>query len=123
MAEAGLAQAIAAAYHSDGFYLPVIEDLIEVGVNILNPVQPDCMDPAAIRRRFGDSLTLWGTVGTATLLPFASPEAIRREVRTRLETLGRRRLILGPAYDLEPNVPVENVLAFFPRRTQAGASA
>ena len=105
---------VAVAYHSDGWFLPIIEDLVEIGVDILNPVQPDCMDPSAVRERFGDALTLWGTVGSATLLPFGAPEAIRREVRRRIETLGSRgRLILAPAYDLEDNVPVENVLAFF----------
>ena len=105
---------VAIAYHSDGFFLPVVEDLIEVGVDILNPVQPDCMDPAALRKRFGAALTLWGTVGSATLLPFGTPEAIGREVRLRMDTLGGSgRLIVGPAYDLEGNVPVENVLAFF----------
>lgn len=104
---------ITVAYHSDGFYLPIIKDLIEVGVSVLNPVQPDCMDPAELRERFGDALTLWGTVGSATLLPFGTPEAIKREVRLRTETLGSAgRLILGPAYDLEDNVPLENVLAF-----------
>jgi len=105
---------LAVAYHSDGFYLPIIKDLIEVGVTILNSVQPDCMDPVILRERFGDALTLWGTVGSATLLPFAAPGAIEREVRLRIETLGSAgRLILGPAYDLENNVPLENVLAFF----------
>ncbi|HUT61361.1 MAG TPA: uroporphyrinogen decarboxylase family protein [Phycisphaerae bacterium] len=113
---------VAVAYHSDGFYMPVIGDLIEIGVDILNPVQPDCMDPAAVRDRFGDAVTLWGTVGSATLLPFGEPEAVEREVRLRMETLGGRgRLILGPAYDLEDNVPVRNVLAFFEACGSTGA--
>jgi len=104
---------LAVAYHSDGFFLPIIEDLIEIGVDILNPVQPDCMDPVELRERFGSALTFWGTVGSARLLPFSTPEAIQREVWLRMETLGGAgRLILGPAYDLEGNVPLENVLAF-----------
>ena len=101
------------AYHSDGVIAPVVRDLIDIGVNILNPVQPDCMDPADLRKRFGSSLTLWGTVGSAAMWPFAAPEAIEREVRLRIETLGASGgLILGPAYDLEDNVPVANALAF-----------
>ena len=104
---------IAVAYHSDGFYRPVIADLIEIGVSILNPVQPDCMDPLEVRRQFGESLTLWGTVGAARLLPFATPEEIRREVRLRIETLGRcGRLIVSPAYDLEDDVPLANAVGF-----------
>jgi len=105
---------VAVAYHSDGWLLPVIDDLVEIGVGILNPVQPDCMDPAALRRRFGRRLTLWGTVGAATLLPFGTPAAVYQEVRRRAETLGDSGgLILAPAYDLEDNVPVANARAFF----------
>jgi uroporphyrinogen decarboxylase len=102
---------VAVAYHSDGYYMPVVEDLVEIGVRILNPVQPDCMDPVAIRRQFGDALVLWGTVGSASLMARGSPEAIDQEVRRRRAALGDR-LILCPAYDLEGNVPVENALAF-----------
>ena len=112
---------VAIAYHSDGFFLPIIGDLIEIGVDILNPVQPDCMDPADLRERFGDALTLWGTVGSAPLLPFSTPEAIQREVHLRIQTLGAAsRLILGPAYDLEGNVPLANVLALLDACRPAG---
>ena len=51
-------------YHSDGNVWEIIEDLIEVGVTILNPVQPECMDPFALKQQYGDRLTLWGTLGT-----------------------------------------------------------
>ncbi|MDK1032268.1 MAG: uroporphyrinogen decarboxylase family protein [Planctomycetia bacterium] len=103
---------VAIAYHSDGYFQPVVRDLVEIGVNILNPVQPDCMEPRAIREEFAGELALWGTVGSASLMPFGSPAEIEGEVRERMETL-EGRLVLGPAYDLEGNVPIENVLAFF----------
>lgn len=114
----------AIVYHSDGFFLPVITDLIDIGVGVLNPVQPDCMNPAEVRRRFGDALVLWGTVGSATLLPYGTPQAIEREVRLRVETVGRSgRLILSPAYDLEDNVPFENAMAFLEGCRSAGSGS
>ena len=100
-------------YHSDGYFEPILGDLVEIGVNAINPLQPDHMDAARIRGRFGPSLALWGTVGRQTTFSFARPEEIRQEVRLRIETLGRAGLILCPAYDVdEPDIPWENVAAF-----------
>ena len=100
-------------YHSDGFFEPIVGDLVEIGVQAINPVQPDHMDAGRIRRRFGRKLALWGTVGRQTTFSFAGPEEIRQEVKLRIETLGRAGLILCPAYDVdEPDVPWQNVAAF-----------
>jgi uroporphyrinogen decarboxylase len=100
-------------YHSDGYFEPILGDLVEIGVNAINPLQPDHMDAGRIRSRFGPSLALWGTVGRQTTFSFASPEEIRQEVRLRIETLGRAGLILCPAYDVdEPDIPWQNVAAF-----------
>ena len=105
---------IAIAYHSDGWYLPVVEDLVEIGVTILNPVQPDCMDPSRLRLRYGTRLALWGTVGSATLMPFGTPQRVYQETRRRIEQLAcSGGLILSPAYDMEEDVPLANVEAFF----------
>ncbi len=79
-------------YHSDGHFEPILDDLVEIGVAAINPLQPEHMDAVRIRRRFGPRLALWGTVGRQTTFAFADPEAIRREVRTRIETLGRAGL-------------------------------
>lgn len=101
-------------YHSDGYFEPIIPDLIEIGVNAINPLQPDHMDAARIRRRFGSRLALWGTVGTHTAFSFHSPDQIRKEVKMRVDTLGRAGLIMGPAYDIdEPDIPWENLESFF----------
>lgn len=119
-----LAQIIAAArsvnpavhilYHSDGYLLPIVRDLVEIGVTALHPVQPDCMDPLLVRACAGGRLTLWGTVGVQTAMLYASPQAIRQEVKRRMETLGPEGgLVLAPAYDLEPGVPWDNLVAFF----------
>ena len=107
------AAAVPVAYHSDGWYLPVLDDLVEVGVGIVNPVQPDCMDPLEVRRRYGRRLALWGTVGSAALMSFGTPRQVHDEVRLRLEQLGGGGLILSPAYDMQDDVPPANVQAFF----------
>lgn len=100
-------------YHSDGCIEPIIPDLIEVGVNAINPVQPDVMDPAKLKGLYGSKVALWGTIGTASDWVYGSPEAIESEVKERIETVGKGGgLVLSPAYDLEPEVKWENVLAF-----------
>ncbi len=100
-------------YHSDGYFEPILGDLIEIGVNAINPLEPEHMNAARIRRRFGPRLALWGTVGHQTTFSFSTPDQIRAEVRLRIETLGRAGLILGPAYDIdEPDIPWANIAAF-----------
>jgi uroporphyrinogen decarboxylase len=100
-------------FHSDGYFEPIVSDLIEIGVDAINPLQPEYMDPERIRRNFGTRLALWGTVGRQTTFSFANPEQIREEVRHRIETLGRAGLVLCPAYDVdEPDIPWANVAAF-----------
>lgn len=105
---------LAVLYHSDGTIYPIIEDLMEIGVDAINPVQPDHMDPKVLRQRFGNHLTLWGTVGRHTTFSHGSPESILKEIQFRLKSLGRRALVLSPAYDIdEPDIPTENLQAFF----------
>ena len=100
-------------FHSDGFFEPIVGDLIEIGVNAINPLQPEHMDATHIRRRYGPALALWGTVGYQTTFSSATPDEVRREVQYRVETLGRGGLILCPAYDIgEPDIRQENIVAF-----------
>jgi uroporphyrinogen decarboxylase len=100
-------------YHSDGFIEPIVGDLIEIGVNALNPVQPEHMDAARLRRTYGSRLTLWGCVGRQNTFGSATPDEIRDEVRLRIEQLGRASLVLCPSYDVDtPDVPRANVAAF-----------
>jgi uroporphyrinogen decarboxylase len=98
-------------YHSDGNFTRIVPDLVEIGVDVINPIQPDCMDAVAIRRQFGDRLALWGAVGTAWLWDRGSPAMIRREVRRCIEALGPQGLLLCPAYDVD-FTPLENLRAF-----------
>ena len=102
-------------YHSDGNVWDILDDLVEIGVTILNPVQPECMDIRAVRRRFGKRLAFDGCVGTQTTFPFGTADEVRRVVRDLATSLDGRKggLMLGPTHVLEPEVPVENVAAFF----------
>ncbi len=101
-------------YHSDGNVEAAIPDLIEVGIEILNPVQPECMDPAVIKRRYGSRLSFWGTVSVQRTMPLGTPNEVRAEVRSRLREVGRGGgLILAPAHVLGPETPWENIVAFF----------
>jgi uroporphyrinogen decarboxylase len=102
-------------YHSDGNVWAILDDLVEIGVTILNPVQPECMDEAAIRKRFGKRLAFDGCVGTQTTFPFGTPEDMRRRVRALVATLdgGQGGLMLSPTHVLEPEVPPANIIAFF----------
>jgi uroporphyrinogen decarboxylase len=98
-------------YHSDGNFTQLIPELVDIGINVINPVQPDCMDAAAIKQEFGNRLALWGTVGTAPLWQYGTPAQIRTEVKQRIDTLGPEGLLLAPAYDID-FAPLENLSAF-----------
>ena len=108
-------------YHTDGNVEPIIPDFIEIGIDILNPVQPECMDPAAIKRQYGDRLAFWGTIGTQTTMPFGTPDEVRRVVKERIETVGPEGLVLAPTHVLEPEVPWENIVAFVEAVEEYGA--
>jgi uroporphyrinogen decarboxylase len=100
-------------YHTDGDCRAVIAELIEVGVDILNPVQPECMDPVALKNEYGDKLSFSGTIGTQTTMPHGTPGDVWVAVKHMAETVGKGGgLLLAPTHVLEPDVPWENVLAF-----------
>jgi uroporphyrinogen decarboxylase len=101
-------------YDSDGNFEPVIEDLIDVGVDVLAPIQPECNDPAKLKREYGHHLSFWGSIGVQSTLPLGSPEQMWAEVRQRMETIGREGgLVIAPSHVIPPEAPWENVVAFF----------
>jgi uroporphyrinogen decarboxylase len=101
-------------YHSDGNLEAIIPELIEIGIDILNPVQPECMVPAEIKRKFGDRLSFWGTVSVQQTMPFGTPAEVRAEVTSRICEVARGGgLILSPAHVLGPETPWDNIAAFF----------
>lgn len=100
-------------YHGEGFIEPAIPELIEIGINALNPIQPECMDPAVIKQHYGDRLAFWGTVGIQHTLPYGTPEEVEAEVKLRIETVGKAGgLYLSPTHVIAPEVPYENLRAF-----------
>lgn len=100
------------AYHSDGVIAPIIPELIEIGVDVLNPIQPACMDPARIKKEYGDKLCFWGSIDEQHTLPFGSPEEVAAEVVTRLKTIGKDGgLIIGPTHHVQLDTPMENFWA------------
>ncbi len=91
---------------------PIIPDLIEIGLDVLNPVQPACMDPVKLKQEYGDRLCFWGSLDEQHTLPFGSPEDVRQEVRQRLKTLGKGGgLILGPTHHVQLDTPMDNFWA------------
>ncbi len=100
-------------YHGDGNLQSIIPDLIEVGVDILNPIQPECMNPFEIKRLYGDKLSFRGALGTQTTLPFGSADEVRETCRTLCREMGKGGgFMLCPSHMIEPEVPWENVEAY-----------
>lgn len=100
-------------YHTCGFVTPLIPDLIEGGVEVLNPVQPECMNFAEIHRDFGDRLSFRGTIGTQTTMPFGTPDEVRKVTCRNLEIAGAAGgLFAMPTHLLEPEVPWDNIEAY-----------
>lgn len=99
--------------HSCGNIMSIIPDLIEIGVDVINPIQVIAMDPEEIKRRYGDTLSLFGGVSTQHTFPYGTPEDVKNEVKQRLEVLGDGGgYILAPDQELQMDVPIENIVAF-----------
>lgn len=108
----GINPQVKLAYHSDGNIEAIIPELIEIGVDVLNPVQPACMEPAKLKRQYGDKLSFWGSIDEQHTLPFGTPEQVRKQVLERLETVGYDGgLILGPTHHVQLDTPMENFWA------------
>ena len=110
---------IKVAYHSDGDISPIIPDLIDIGLDVLNPIQPRCMDPEKVKKEYGDRLCFWGSIDEQYTLPFGTPAEVEREVVTRLRTLGQNGgLIIGPTHHVQLDTPLENLWVMVNTSTQ-----
>lgn len=104
------------AHHSCGSIKPIIPDLIECGLDVLNPIQPDVadMDRRELKQRFGDRLCFHGSISIQRTLPFGTPEDVRNEVRERVETLGPGGgFVFCTAHNIQADTPLENIVALF----------
>lgn len=98
--------------HCCGRVEEVIDELIETGIDVLNPLQPECNNLAWIKERYGERLSFWGGIGVQSVLPHGTPEEVRRAVRQTSELLGKGGgFLLAPAHILDPSVPWSNIEA------------
>ena len=103
-------------YHTCGSVAQFIDDLIDVGVDAINPVQitANDMEPEMLKRRFGERIAFWGGINTQEVLPFGDPEAVRVEVRRMIDCLGHGGgYVLNSVHNIQNDVPVENIIALF----------
>ncbi|HEX9118772.1 MAG TPA: uroporphyrinogen decarboxylase family protein [Anaerolineae bacterium] len=99
--------------HSDGQVLAVFPDLIEIGLDVFNPLQPSLYDLSEIKRRFGDRLAFYGGVDEDRTLAFGTPEDVRAEVGARAAELGRGGgYILQSSHTILDDVPLANIIAY-----------
>jgi uroporphyrinogen decarboxylase len=111
--EACHARGLRVIFHSDGNIMPLVDDLVAAGIDGLNPLEKAAgMDVYALRRRH-PQLILVGGLDVTHLLPFGTPDEVRRETRRMIDELGSEgRLLIGSSTELGNDVPLENYLAF-----------
>ncbi|MCO6453278.1 MAG: hypothetical protein J5I90_21025 [Caldilineales bacterium] len=109
-------------YHSDGNVLPLLDDLIEIGIDAINPVQPSALgDLAEVKAKYGDRVTFWGAIDTHRVLPYGSTDDVAAEVRQRIRELGADGgYVLSSVHSILVDVPPENVLAMADAAREAG---
>ena len=100
------------AYHTDGYNLPIIPELIEIGVDVLNPIQAESMNPEQLKKEFGNELSFFGGIDVQTTLPFGKPEDVKAEFKSRLNSLGRHGgWLCAPTHHVQLDTPLENFRA------------
>ena len=100
--------------HSDGNVMDLMDDLVEIGFNVINPIQPECMDPVEVKRRWGDRITLHGGVSLQHTLPSGTVAEVRAEIEHLIRTCGYNGgLVVFPSNVIQPDTPTENVIACF----------
>ncbi len=110
-------------YHTCGSVYELVDDLIEIGVEVLNPVQVAAaqMDSARLKRRFGDRLAFWGGIDTQHVMPRGTPEEVRAEVRRRIRDLGPGGgYVVDTVHNVQADVPPENVCALYQEAARFG---
>ncbi len=102
--------------HSCGSVADILPDIIEIGLDVLESVQPEAagMNPYELKRKYGDKIAFFGCLGSQSTIPFGTPESIQAEVRRLRREVGRDGgYILAPAKSLQPETPTENAAAVF----------
>jgi uroporphyrinogen decarboxylase len=102
--------------HSCGSIECILQDLIEIGIDIINPVQVCAKDmsPEFLKKKYGDELCFWGGIDTQRVLPKGKPEDVEKEVERIVRTLGANGgYVLGAVHNIQPDVPPENIVAMY----------
>ncbi len=110
-------------WHTCGSVYDILDDLIEIGVDSLNPVQTTAknMEADRLKREFGDRLSFWGGIDTMRVLNYGTPGDVRREVKAKIQALAPDGgYILNPVHNVQPDVPVENLLAMIDAALEYG---
>jgi uroporphyrinogen decarboxylase len=109
--DAARATGLVVMIHSCGDITAILPDLIEIGVEVVNPLQPEAMDVEFCRREYGRQLTFWGGLGSQSTIPRGTPDDNRREVRRMLSLFSDGGYILAPAGAAPAETPAENIAA------------
>ena len=100
-------------YHSCGKVEGVIDDLIDVGIDILNPLQPECNNLKMINDKYKNRLSFWGGIVVQSVMPHGTPDGVHAKVKETINIFGQNGgFLIAPAHILDPSVPWENVIAF-----------
>lgn len=98
--------------HSCGNIARIMDDLVEIGVQGLNPIQPECMDIKWLKENYGDSITFYGGISTQQTLPYGTPEDVVRETNEVVELMSKGGgYITAPSQGIQEDVPYENLIA------------
>lgn len=99
--------------HSCGDISEIIPDLIDIGVNMITPLQAEAMDLGYLKKEYGKDLTFWGGISTQKTMPYGTPDEVRTEIREMIALMGKGGgYILAPSHELQGDVPLGNMLAF-----------
>ena len=100
-------------YHSCGNVVGMLDELIDAGFEILNPVQVAAFDdPAAVKAKYGDRLTFWGGIDTQQVLPKGTPQDVEEEVKLRVTQFGPGGgFVAAAVHNMQPDIPPENIIA------------
>jgi uroporphyrinogen decarboxylase len=98
--------------HSCGNVLRIMDDLVELGVDCLNPVQPECMDLQVLKQNYGDHISYYGGISTQKTLPYGTPAEVAEETRRTIELMARNGgYVTSPSQGIQIDVPYENLRA------------
>jgi uroporphyrinogen decarboxylase len=102
----------------------IIPDLIDAGVDVLNPIQTSCenMEPERLKRNFGKDIVFWGGgCDTQSVLPYKTPQEVGEHVKERIDTLAKNGgMIFSQIHNIQPDVPAENIIAMLDTAYECG---